>query len=77
MVQQAEQMESRCIASPIEAQVMLAIDNIDVQNGRQEVSYMLPLQNGVLQHHYVSALWHSGMCGSMYHTVLSFISSGF
>jgi len=52
---------------------MLAIDNIDIQNGRQEVSYMLPLQNGILQHYYIWALWHSGMCGSMYHTVVSFI----
>jgi len=62
MVQQAEQMESRCIASPIEAQVMLAIDNIDIQNdGRQEVWNMLPLQNGILQHHYIWAVVKFGI----------------
>lgn len=73
MVQQAEQMESRYITSPIEAQVMLAIDNIDIQNGRQEVSYMLPLHNGILQHQLHMGSLAFRLCGSMCHTVVSFI----
>lgn len=77
MVQRAEQMQSRCITSPIEAQVILAIDNIDIQNGRQEVSYMLPLHNGILQHHYVWALWHSGCVGARITLLSLSFSSGF